>query len=110
MTRSIRASLRLTGLGVVLVLLASPIAAQMPEKKYEDVDTVVKGAKEYEGMFRLYRKEDRVYAEIPLHLLDRPLLCPISIARGVRMGGHTLNFGEQWVLVFKRVGDRVHLV
>ena len=26
------------------------------------------------------------------------------------MGGHTLNFDEQWVLLFKRVGDKVHLI
>jgi hypothetical protein len=26
------------------------------------------------------------------------------------MGGHTLNFDEQWVLLFKRVDDKVHLI
>src|SRR5262249_34815035 len=26
------------------------------------------------------------------------------------MGGYTLNFDEQWVLLFKRVGDKVQLV
>ena len=41
---------------------------------------------------------------------DKPFLCPIAIARGVGMGGYTLNFDEQWVLVFKRVGDKVHLI
>src|SRR5437667_377672 len=42
--------------------------------------------------------------------LDKPMLCPIAIARGMSMGGHTLNFDEQWVLVFKRVGDKIHLL
>jgi len=110
--RSKRACPHLAGLGLILALLGmtAPLPAQMEEKKFEDFDKVVKGAKEYEGMFRLYRKEGRLYAEIPTHLLDKPLLCPISIARGIRMGGHTLNFGEQWVVVFRKVEDRLHLV
>ena len=41
---------------------------------------------------------------------DKPFLCPIAIARGMGMGGYTLNFDEQWVLLFKRVGDKVHLI
>ena len=42
--------------------------------------------------------------------LNRPYLCPIAIARGAGLGGYTLNFDEQWVLLFKRVGDKVHLI
>src|SRR5262249_39806580 len=41
---------------------------------------------------------------------ERPFLLPIAIARGMGMGGHTLNFDEQWVVMFKRVGDRVQLI
>jgi hypothetical protein len=81
-----------------------------PDKKFDDWDKTVKGAKEYEGLFKLYLKEDRLYAEINNFQLDKPFLCPIAIARGLGFGGHTLNFGEQWVVVFKRVGDNVHLV
>ena len=81
-----------------------------PEKKFDDFDQVVKGAKEYEGLFKLYQKDDHLYAEIQPHQFDQPLLCPIAVARGIGMGGDTLNFGEQWVLVFHRVGDKVHLV
>src|SRR5438105_2710472 len=66
-----------------------------PEKKFEDFDKVTKGAKLHEGLFKLYRKDERLLAELQPHQLDRPFLCPISIARGVGMGGHTLNFGDQ---------------
>jgi hypothetical protein len=83
---------------------------EMPEKKFEDFDKVIKGAKEYDGLFKLYQKEDRLYAEVRPDQFDRPLLCPIAIARGAGLGGYTLNFDEQWVLVFKRVGDKVHLI
>lgn len=81
-----------------------------PEKKFEDFEKLTKGAKEYEGLFRLYRKDDNLYAEIQPHQFEQPLLCPIAIARGMGMGGHTLNFDEQWVLVFRRVGDKVQVI
>ena len=89
---------------------APPAPSFAQEKKFDDFDTVVKGAKEYEGLFHLYQKDDRLYAEIQPNQFDQPFLCPIAIARGLGMGGDTLNFGEQWVLVFHRVGDKVHLV
>ena len=81
-----------------------------PEKKFEDFDKLVKGAKEYEGLFKLYQKDDRLYAEIRPDQLNHPFLLPIAIARGAGMGGNTLNFDEQWVLVFKRVGDKVQVI
>src|SRR5438132_4280349 len=80
------------------------------EKKFEDFNKTVQGGKVYEGLFRLHQKDDKLYAEIKPEQLNRPFLCPIAIARGMAMGGYTINFEEQWVLVFKRVGDKVHLI
>lgn len=95
---------------IALGWLSLPATGQQPEKKYEDFDKVTKGAKEYEGLFKLYHKEDHLFAEIQPSQFDQPLLLPIAIARGMGMGGHTLNFEEQWVLMFKKVGDKVHVV
>src|SRR5690349_4116606 len=78
-------------------------------KKFEDFETVVKGAKVYDGLFKLHLKEGNLFAELKPTQLNRPYLCPISIARGLGMGGHTLNFDEQWVLLFKRVNDHIHV-
>jgi hypothetical protein len=80
------------------------------EKKHEDFNKLVLGAKEYEGFFRLYHKDENLYAEIAPFQFEKPFLLPMAIARGMGMGGYTLNFDEQWVLLFRRVGDRVHLV
>jgi hypothetical protein len=82
------------------------------DKKFEDFDKVVKGAKQLrdDGLFRLFQKDDYLYAEIRQEQLNKPFLCPIAIARGAGLGGYTLNFDEQWVLLFKRVGDKVHLI
>src|SRR5437868_1268415 len=89
---------------------AGPTQAQQPapaEKKFDDFDNVVKGAKEYEGLFHLYLKDDRLYAEIQPQQFNQPFLCPIAVAHGLGVGGDTLNFGDQWVLVFRRAGDKV---
>jgi hypothetical protein len=78
--------------------------------RFPDFNSVVKGAKEHEGLFKLYHKDDHVYMEIMPQQFDKPVLCPIAVARGAGLGGFTLNFDEQWVLIFKRVGDKIHLI
>ncbi|HEV3261994.1 MAG TPA: zinc-dependent metalloprotease, partial [Gemmataceae bacterium] len=105
-----RTLLAILGAALAIGGSSTPAAAQLPGQKFPDFATVVAGAKEHEGLFRLYEKDDHLFAEIPLNQFGQPLLCPIAIARGSGMGGTTLNFGEQWVLVFKRVGDKVHLI
>jgi hypothetical protein len=79
-------------------------------KKLEDFGKVTKGAKETDGLFKLYQKDENLYLEIRPDQFDKPLLAPIAIARGMGMGGYTLNFDEQWVLVFKHVGDKIQLI
>ncbi|MGH7171760.1 MAG: zinc-dependent metalloprotease [Gemmataceae bacterium] len=78
------------------------------DKKFADFDKVVKGAKQYDGLFRLFQKDEHLYAEIRQDQLNKPFLCPIAIARGAGHGGDTLNYDEQWVLTFKRTGDKEH--
>lgn len=80
------------------------------DPRFADFATVTRGAKTYDGLFKLYQKDENVYMEIPQHHFNKALLCPIAVARGAGMGGLTLNFDEQWVLVFKRAGDKVHLI
>lgn len=109
---------RLIGLASLLAIITIPLMhsakvhgqGEVAEKKFEDFDKVVKGAKEYEGLFRLHLKEDKLYAEIRPDQMEKNFLLPIAIARGAGMGGHTLNFDNQWVIAFKRVGDKVHLI
>jgi hypothetical protein len=77
---------------------------------FGDFNTLVRGAKTYEGLYRLHQKDEHVYMEIRPNQLGQPVLCPIAVARGGGLGGHTLNFDEQWVLVFQRVGNKIHVV
>jgi len=77
---------------------------------FPDFASVTRGTKEHEGLFRLWAKDDAVFMEIRPDQFNKPFLCPIAVARGGGMGGQTLNFDEQWILLFKRVGDKVHLI
>ncbi len=107
------------------VLFTHPAFTQIPDNPDEfpqfgmmrridprilEFQNISKGSKTYEGLFKLYQKGENLYAELRPQHFNKQLLCPIAIAKGAGMGGTTLNFDEQWVLLFKRVGDKVHLV
>jgi hypothetical protein len=79
-------------------------------KKFRDFAEVTKGAEKLDGLFTLHRKDEHLYAEIKHHQFDQPFLAPIAIARGMAMAGQPLNFGDEWVLVFHRSGDKVQLI
>jgi hypothetical protein len=81
-----------------------------PEKKYEDFDKFIAGAKSFDGLFKLHQKDEHLFAELKQDQLDKPYLAPTAVARGGGLGGHTLNFEEQWVILFRRVGEKIHVV
>jgi hypothetical protein len=90
---------------------SQPTPGSAPEPpKFPEFATVTKGAKVSEGLFNLYQKDDTLLAEIQPFQLDKPFLLPIAIAKGGGVGGTTLNFDQQWVVSFRRVGDKVFLV
>jgi Met-zincin/Domain of unknown function (DUF5117)/Domain of unknown function (DUF5118) len=118
-------------LGFFLLVVSGPLAtpvavSQVPDPSSDDGPSdglrrpsdqriaeyarISKGAKVYDGLYKLYQKDENLYMEIPPNNFNKPLLCPIAVARGAGMGGLTLNFDEQWVLLFKRMGDKVHLI
>ena len=76
---------------------------------FRDFNEVTRGAEKVEGLFTLYKKGDHLYAELPMHQLNQPLLVPVTIARGMAQAGHPVG-DDEMVLVFHRVGDRIQLV
>ncbi len=88
-----------------------PTPATTPEPpKFPDFSVVTKGAKVSEGLFNLYQKDDTLLAEIQPFQFDKNFLMPVAIAKGGGVGGTTLNFEQQWVVSFRRVGDKVFVV
>ena len=88
---------------------AGPMDSNDP-RKYRDFNEVTAGSTRHEGLFSLYQKEDHLFAEIKTFQFDQPILAPITIARGLMMAGVPLNFGDEWVLMFHRSGDKVQLI
>ncbi len=90
---------------------AEKVAGKAGEpKKFHDFNELTKESKKYEGFITLHEKEQHLYAEIKPQQLDQPILAPIVIVRGMASAGSPLNFGDEWVLVFRRVGDNLQLV
>ena len=86
-------------------------AATGKKKEFEDFAKVTENSKSYDGFFKLYQKKEKLYCEIQPSQLEQPFLCMISLSRGLGRG--RLISGmimEEWLLVWRRVGDRVHLV
>ncbi len=75
---------------------------------------LVRDAKPIEGLIKLYRKDDRLFAELGPTLLDRDLIVVISIARGIGegqlLGGMSWGFGDDWIWQFRQVDDRIQVV
>lgn len=88
---------------------ATPAPAK-PNSKFKDFAEVTKDTQKYDGLFTLYRTNEVVYAEIKPGQMNQPLLAPMAIARGLAMAGQPLNFGDEWILVFRREDDNVQLL
>jgi hypothetical protein len=83
--------------------------------KLPDWDKVVEGAKRLDGLFALYynEKQQKLFMEIKDDQYDKDVILPMAIARGaglMYLGGETLNFGDQWLISFRRAGDRLLVV
>ncbi len=79
-------------------------------RKFGDFSELTKDTTKYEGLFNLYRKDDNLYAEIKPNQFNQPFLAPITISRGLAQAGTPITSDDEWVLVFKRVGDRIQLI
>ncbi|MGO8898740.1 MAG: DUF5117 domain-containing protein, partial [Isosphaeraceae bacterium] len=79
-------------------------------KKLQDFNELTKDSKKYDGFITLHEKEQHLYAEIKPSQLEQPILAPIVIARGSASAGSPLNFGDEWVLMFRRVDDKLQVL
>ena len=90
---------------------ATQEAPTKPKKEFPDFSKVTEDSKSYQGFFKLYQKKENLYCEIQPSQLNQPFLCMISLARGLGRGslisGMTM---DEWLLVWRRVGDNVHLM
>ena len=103
---------------LVLCFQAAMVAADekseaTPAKKkdkFKDFKKLVEDATVYDGLFTLHHKDDHLYAEIKNSQLKKMYLAPMAIARGMASAGTPLNFGDEWILMFRRAGDNIQVV
>ncbi len=95
---------------------AKPAAkGEKHEPKFPEWNKVIEGAKHIDGLFPLYfnQEQEKLFMAIRPDQYEQELVLPISIARGAGMmflGGDTLNFGNQWIISFRRAADRILVV
>jgi len=93
---------------------AAAAAPAKPKSKYPPYEDVLKDAQKISALITLYRKDDRLLAELDARNLNRDLIVLITIARGIGqspiVGGFSWNFGDDAVWQFRRAGERIHLV
>jgi hypothetical protein len=92
-----------------------PAASAAPAKPApSDFEKLTDGAKFLDGLLKLHHKDDHLYAEIPASMFDKPMIWPVAVSRGIGVGGliggMTRNFDDDWVMVFRKVGDKIHLI
>lgn len=87
-----------------------PKAKDTKKSKFKDFKEVTKDATIHDGLFKLYQKDEHLYAEIKPNQFDQLLIAPMAIARGVASAGTPLNSGDEWILLFHLAGDKVQLI
>jgi hypothetical protein len=68
--------------------------------------TVIKDAKKTDGLLSLWRKDDKVWLEIPAALFDKPLLFSVNISHALGERGLVgSSMGPDWLASFVRVSS-----
>jgi hypothetical protein len=100
---------------------AKPVAEAKPSEPTPEAKggkppfaVLLKDATKVSGLIPLWRKDDKVYAELTDSLLGKEFFVLISIARGIGdrflLGGMSLGFGDDWVWQFRKVDDNIQIV
>ncbi|MBN2021207.1 MAG: zinc-dependent metalloprotease [Pirellulales bacterium] len=91
-----------------------PAAKPAEQPEYPPFDKVLKDAEKIEGLVRLYRKDDRLFAEVTANDLNKDFLVAIAIARGIGerplLGGYTWSVDDDWLWQFRKVEKRIQVV
>nr|WP_297352531.1 zinc-dependent metalloprotease [uncultured Caldimonas sp.] len=89
---------------------AAPAAARSDSSLRPFAD-VIRGATESPGFFPLWRKDERVWIEVPLARLDQPFLLSINVHSSVgERGLYASQMDNSWVVSFRRVGNQMQLI
>ena len=87
---------------------ARPPADPSAPKPFADV---IKGAKQDDGLFPIWRKDDKVWIEIPKAALNKPFLFSVNIANSVgERGLYASQMGSSALAEFRHIGNQIQLI
>jgi hypothetical protein len=87
---------------------AKPPADPTAPKPFADV---IKEAKVQQGLFPLWRKDEKVWIEIPKAALNKPFLFTVNIANSVgERGLYASQMGRDHLVEFRRIGNQLQLI
>ncbi|HEX3139934.1 MAG TPA: zinc-dependent metalloprotease, partial [Rhizobacter sp.] len=68
-------------------------------------DEVVKGATQQAGFVPIWRKDDKIWLEIPAERLDQPFLLSVNVASSIgERGLYASQMGPSWLAAFRKIG------
>ena len=86
---------------------ARPADASLPKPFAE----VIKDAKQQDGLFPIWRKDEKVWLEIPKSALDKPFLFTVNIASSVgERGLYASQMGRDALAQWRRIGNQMQLL
>ena len=72
---------------------------------------MIKEAKVQQGLFPLWRKDEKVWIEIPKAALNKPFLFTVNIANSVgERGLYASQMGMDHLVEFRRIGNQLQLI
>ncbi|MFD2452848.1 zinc-dependent metalloprotease [Ideonella paludis] len=87
---------------------AKPPADPTAPKPFADV---IKDAKQQDGYLPVWRKDDKVWLEIPEAVMGQDLMFTANVSQSVgERGLYASQMGPDWVAQFRRVGNTLQLV
>ncbi len=88
---------------------ASGVAGSTPPRpdpgQPRPFDEVIKGATQQSGFVPIWRKDDKIWLEIPAERLDQPFLLSVNVAGSVgERGLYASQMGPSWLATFRKIG------
>ncbi len=90
---------------------ASAPAARPDPSAPKPFAEVIKDAKQQAGFFPIWRKDEKVWLEIPADRLDKPFLLSANVSESIgERGLYGSQMGPSWLAAFRRVNNQIQLV
>ena len=109
---------RFASKAAVMPAVAAPSAASAPGPAKPDAtaprpfDDVIKGATVQAGFVPVWRKDEKVWLEVPLERFDQPFMLSVNVSNSVgERGLYGSLMGPSWLAMFRKIGSsQVQLV